>query len=206
MQKEETFPCREGCGECCDPVLMKEEELERLKEKAVRDFVILRFDTPWGDMVLPVSLDANFDKLCVFLTDEKRCSIYEDRPRICRDFGVRKAMCPYIRPDGTLRSEEETDWHKRSRGIYYAYAAAIIDPDGEIEAGKSGNDIIRQYLSLLFEQHPVAMYICIFTLGIDFKKAIINRETKGCDVSIPVKCKEKFYSNLKRMGIELPTA
>ena len=183
---------------------MKEEELEKVKDKSVREFTILRFDTPWGDMVLPIATEDKFDRQCVFLNNEKRCVIYNERPRICRDFGIRKAMCPYIKPDGTAHSEKETKWLKSSRGVYYAYAAALIDPEGNIEDGKEGNDITRQYLRLLFEQHPVAMYICIFTLGIDFKKAIVNRETKGCDVSIPVRCREKFYSNLKRMGIELP--
>lgn len=206
MQKEENFPCREGCGECCDPVLMKGDELERLKNKSVRDFTILRFDTPWGDMVLPISTDSEFDRQCVFLKDDKRCSIYEERPRICRDFGVRKAMCPYMKPDGTPRSEKETDWYKKSRGVYYAYAASIIDPDGSIESGASGNEIIRQYITLLFDQHPVAMYICIFTLGIDFNKAIVNSGDSGCKVNIPTKCRDRFYSNLKRMGIELPIA
>lgn len=204
MQKEEIFPCREGCGECCEPVLMKEEEVERLKDKAVRDFIIMRFETPWGEMVLPIAVNERFDRQCIFLKDDKRCNIYADRPRICRDFGVRKAMCPYIRPDGTLRSEEETKWLKTSRGVYYAYAAAVIDPTGEIESGKAGCDIVRQYLSLLFDQHPVAMYICIFTLGIDFKSAIVNRDASGCDIKVPSVCKEKLYENLKRMGIELP--
>lgn len=155
------FSCRENCGECCDPILLREEELDRFSDKAVREFFILRFDTPWGDMVLPVSTEDKYNRQCVFLTDDKKCNIYEERPRICRDFGIRKSMCPYIKPDGTQRTEDEANWIKKSRGVYYAYSAAIIDPSGDIENGKEGNDILRIYLELLFDMHPVAMYICM---------------------------------------------
>lgn len=157
-------------------------------------------------MVLPVAVEYTFDRQCVFLNNEKRCIIYDDRPRICRDFGIRKVMCPYIKPDGTARSEKETKWLKSSRGVYYAYAAALIDPEGNIEDGKAGNDITRQYLRLLFEQHPIAMYICIFTLGVDFKTAIVNNGDSGCEIKLPVNCRDRFYINLKRLGVELPSA
>ena len=48
------------------------------------------------------------DMLCIFLNREtKLCSIYENRPEICRKFGIElddryKLACPYFKPNGNL--------------------------------------------------------------------------------------------------------
>lgn len=37
---------------------------------------------------------------CIFLNDKKQCSVYENRPRVCRDFpaiGPRPGYCPCIK-------------------------------------------------------------------------------------------------------------
>ena len=57
------------------------------------------------------------DILCVFLNRKtKRCAIYEDRPEVCRLFGVskdKKLQCPYFKPSGNRRSPaSEKQAHK----------------------------------------------------------------------------------------------
>jgi len=45
---------------------------------------------------------------CVFLKNH-RCVIYDNRPDVCRKFGVISQLkCPYLRPDGTKRCRQET--------------------------------------------------------------------------------------------------
>ncbi len=37
---------------------------------------------------------------CIYLNDERRCTVYEKRPRVCREFpaiGSRAHYCPYIK-------------------------------------------------------------------------------------------------------------
>jgi len=49
------------------------------------------------------------DLACVFMNREtKLCSIYEDRPNICRDYGMSghpDLQCPYFKKSGNPRSE-----------------------------------------------------------------------------------------------------
>jgi Fe-S-cluster containining protein len=49
------------------------------------------------------------DLACVFLNRETRlCSVYEDRPNICRAYGMsdnQDLQCPYFKKSGNPRSE-----------------------------------------------------------------------------------------------------
>lgn len=40
-------------------------------------------------------------------------------------------------------------------------------------------------------------------LGIDLNKAIVNKESGGCETKLPDNCVVRFYENLRRLGIEL---
>lgn len=48
------------------------------------------------------------DNRCPFLDRTTRlCKIYEDRPKICRDYGfIEKLPCPYFKRSGNKRSPE----------------------------------------------------------------------------------------------------
>lgn len=86
--------CKEGCSDCCGPVPFSDKEWEKVKNRPRR-----------GDNSLK----------CQFLIDNK-CSIYEDRPYICRIFattkGVKELECPHgckpFFPLPAERSEELT--------------------------------------------------------------------------------------------------
>lgn len=89
-------------GSCCGPFHMKKEFVEKHKS----DFQVVPEKTfEAGDFVTYITSDI----ACVFLNRETRkCSIYEDRPQVCRDYGVTKDIrlqCPYFKPSGNLRSE-----------------------------------------------------------------------------------------------------
>src|SRR3989304_3333713 len=82
-----------GCGECCCCVPLKPKDWQRLKSRIQRpcDPVDYMQNTilPWTE-----------SKVCVFLTNEKRCAIYEDRPNVCRLFGTILALrCSYAHPE-----------------------------------------------------------------------------------------------------------
>ncbi len=98
----EGFTCREGCGECCGIVPIpkeiagKTEHLAQIKPKKIfasgNDLYVI---TP--------------DMKCVYLDRKtKKCAIYEDRPRICRLYGLTSRLpCPYIKKNGEKRSLTE---------------------------------------------------------------------------------------------------
>lgn len=70
-----SFQCKEGCSDCCGPVILSKYESDRLKGK-----------------------ETNTGVGCRYLKDGK-CSVYEIRPFICRIFGVLNDLkCPHIKP------------------------------------------------------------------------------------------------------------
>ena len=74
-----SFECVKGCHDCCGPVTASSEEMSRL----------------------PVKSDAEHDAAlehlnCVHLGPDG-CTVYEDRPLICRLFGTTPSMaCPSL--------------------------------------------------------------------------------------------------------------
>ena len=66
------------CGSCCSTFLpLQKSEIIRLKKLIKRKHL--------KPHTLPVVVTA-IDLTCPFLTDECECSIYDDRPYICRTF------------------------------------------------------------------------------------------------------------------------
>lgn len=82
-----------GCGECCGCVPFKRKDWHRLKSRVQRPCIETDFI---HDTILPYTES----KICVFLTNEKRCAIYADRPNVCRLFGtIPELRCSYAHPE-----------------------------------------------------------------------------------------------------------
>ncbi len=94
------FKCKENCGECCGIVPIKKEVWEKNLAKAqkkIKEVVEIKGE------VFAITDDAK----CIFLSKRNRCVIYEDRPQICRNYGIGfddALSCPYIKPNGSPRS------------------------------------------------------------------------------------------------------
>jgi len=77
-QQIPSMTCKQGCADCCGPVPFTDEEWEKVKDRPKR------------------KQDENLK--CQFLIDSK-CSIYADRPFMCRLFGTTKDIkileCPH---------------------------------------------------------------------------------------------------------------
>lgn len=104
--------CKRGCHHCCyqlvgvsklesmylADVIKKKNlkiDLERLKKQAKFDDPILFFEG------LPFE-----DKRCIFLNDKNECSIYEDRPLICRTYFVKNDP-EFCRLDETIHENAQ---------------------------------------------------------------------------------------------------
>ncbi|WP_410499568.1 YkgJ family cysteine cluster protein [Chitinibacter sp. S2-10] len=79
------FACLPGCHDCCGPVTASSEELSRLPRKTVAEH----------DAAL-----AQYN--CVHL-GENGCTVYGERPLICRLFGTTERLpCPHGRQADTM--------------------------------------------------------------------------------------------------------
>lgn len=81
-----------GCGQCCSNLLpMTEKEIATIKR------YIKSHNIKECKHILPLAEPIAYDMTCPFLDNGKhcdKCTIYEVRPRICRDF----ICCPSERP------------------------------------------------------------------------------------------------------------
>lgn len=79
--------CKGLCSDTCGPIVMSREERSRIAQRGV---II-----PPPDSALANLID-NPDYRCPALDDNQRCSVYEDRPLICRLWGAVQSMpCPH---------------------------------------------------------------------------------------------------------------
>ncbi len=91
------FKCIEGCTECCGPVPFTAEQWKKFKSKACEGAKIYTL----GERLC--AIDENMK--CALLKDN-RCAVYEDRPKLCKDFGLIEGMpCAFLKPNGNKRSE-----------------------------------------------------------------------------------------------------
>jgi Fe-S-cluster containining protein len=113
--------CQGHCSDACGPIAMSVRERARIIERARA----------------PVTCGAH--ATCSMLTPERRCSVYDIRPMICRLWGlVRSMKCPYgCRPEG--------GWLPDSEGIRLL---AEADRIGESELGSV---VMEQMLATLRE-------------------------------------------------------
>lgn len=94
------FECLSMCGKCCGCVVLDKKVYENNKYKAFHSVKELKVLSN-GDY-FPVTAD----NLCLFLGEKKECLIYDSRPMICRDFGLKNELpCPFVKPNGNPRSE-----------------------------------------------------------------------------------------------------
>lgn len=82
--------CRGLCSDCCGPIAMSVRERDRIERQAGK------------------KVECGGGASCSMLTEDRRCSVYEIRPMICRVWGVTRAMrCHYgCRPERWLSDEE----------------------------------------------------------------------------------------------------
>jgi Fe-S-cluster containining protein len=98
--KSKGFECRAGCSECCTLPPLKKDFLLKYQHlvKTPGIKVILEFGYCFA--LTP-------DYMCPFLVGG-RCSVYDDRPKICRQYGQVKNMpCVYFTPSGRERTPAE---------------------------------------------------------------------------------------------------
>lgn len=103
-----TWQCKAGCkGDCCGPVPIPRATFEKHKDK-INNYTLVEF----GNEVLP---DREGRTQCLFLGDDYKCMIYEDRPEVCKMYGVSLELpCPYVKPNGRLRSEAQVRrWERK---------------------------------------------------------------------------------------------
>lgn len=79
--------CKGLCAESCGPIDMSAEERRRIDARGVRILPL--------EELIPVVLAGGDIGHCPALVDD-RCSVYEDRPLICRLWGAVESMpCPH---------------------------------------------------------------------------------------------------------------
>jgi len=97
-------------GDCCGLVPLTEEILEKHKDK-IQVPIIQKIPHPQG--IVSITSDLK----CIFLNRvTKLCMIYEDRPDVCRMYGISNhpaLACPYVKPNGNPRSEAQRKHFQR---------------------------------------------------------------------------------------------
>jgi Fe-S-cluster containining protein len=85
---KEDFECDRHCGQCCKKFIIRvnREEVEKIRKLGYKDEDFLDRDLSYTHKFI-LKLDDNG---CVFLKKHKdgrySCVIYEDRPKICRQY------------------------------------------------------------------------------------------------------------------------
>ena len=86
--------CSQCGAECCDvSTPFSLQDIKRIKKKHKK---LLRGVKMVKSKADAYTLIKRGNKQCVFLDENKRCKVYDDRPQICRDFGEKPyARCAY---------------------------------------------------------------------------------------------------------------
>jgi Fe-S-cluster containining protein len=96
------FKCKERCGDCCCEIPMTPELIKKHKDK-IQVPILKETEVQHFPQASEVILNTK-DKMCVFLNRKtRRCEIYEDRPKLCRDYGQENggvSKCPYFDSEG----------------------------------------------------------------------------------------------------------
>lgn len=98
------WPCQK-CGYCCTVIPIDRHLIEKNRDKfqrIVKEEIITKMNP---NMILICTIDSK----CVFLTEDNLCSIYDERPQICRDYGLSGGPmeCPKVAPSGRIRGTDE---------------------------------------------------------------------------------------------------
>ena len=96
---------------CCGVFPIEEEIFERNKDKIVEPLAeIQKVKAMHDGKEIYCYILSTYTMQCAFVKPNLRCNIYDDRPLVCRRFGVcdpeRFPMlhCPFQLPDGTIRN------------------------------------------------------------------------------------------------------
>jgi len=96
------FNCLPGCADCCHMPPFPEKWWEANKHRVVRD--VVKMSPVIEESVIVMAAEA----LCPFLGADFRCTVYADRPPICKVFGQDALHpCYHLNPDGTQRNESQ---------------------------------------------------------------------------------------------------
>jgi len=80
---------------CCYNIPFDSGELERFKDKIVRP--VLFTDNLFGALVAFTDPSPENNK-CPFLRDDYKCNIYENRPEVCRLYGmIERLPCQWLK-------------------------------------------------------------------------------------------------------------
>jgi Fe-S-cluster containining protein len=95
MKQNKEWSCICNCGLCCGPFPMDYGFWLTHRDKAKK-----------CEMKFTVSTATPVSDRCPFLDDKNKCVVYDDRPLICRNFGIDpKLPCPFLKPNGSPRSD-----------------------------------------------------------------------------------------------------
>lgn len=98
------LPCKSCKAECCISPALTLEEYDFLKAKYP--------DVLFKEVVLEPGLPVlrhigRVGQRCPFVKKNNRCSIYNERPNVCREFGVHEKLpCPKVYPNAIFRRAE----------------------------------------------------------------------------------------------------
>lgn len=80
---------------CCYNIPFERFELERYKDKIVNTIL---FTLPQGPSVVAFTDADPANNKCPFLRADYKCNIYENRPEVCRLFGIVPQMpCKWLK-------------------------------------------------------------------------------------------------------------
>lgn len=104
--KETIWPCQQ-CGDCCSVISFDINFFEKNRDKIHHN--IIREEIGSSPDGTPLIMPLTDDGRCVFLRKDFKCDIYDDKPEICRQFGLRGGVleCHRVTPNGRIRSPEE---------------------------------------------------------------------------------------------------
>ncbi|HET9076432.1 MAG TPA: YkgJ family cysteine cluster protein [Acidimicrobiales bacterium] len=113
--------CKGLCQDSCGPIAMSNEEDARLRQQGV---VI----PPMLEAV--AALERGDDYYCPALQDQ-RCTVYGDRPTICRLWGATESMpCPHgCTPADALSQQESHELLRLSAEVGGGLAGSFGEPD-----------------------------------------------------------------------------
>lgn len=126
---QSNFKCKEKCSAPCCGAIVIEIELETKHMDKIKSSP--RY--PCERMHVSNSVAYLTEDLkCIFLNKENKCSIYEDRPEVCRLYGTRPNLqCPYVHMDGRLRTKRESRMIKSIIGAQIDLTMEHIKKRGE---------------------------------------------------------------------------
>ena len=141
--------CLDRCkADCCHgPVAMTKEFIQ--SHTPIRPILLMREE---GDgLFAPIAHDERHQGppgevfgVCPFLGFDDKCSVYVDRPQVCRNFGqpTITMICSYQAHDGRIRGDAERNWIEDN---IFAPRNQIID---EVEEGTSPIEVLPRWAEL----------------------------------------------------------